>query len=56
MSTKRHAEIQEGPDALERFRQALKTVIAVPKSALPPRPARAKKKAAKRKSSLLVGG
>jgi len=42
-------EIDEGPAAFERFRRALKTVVAVPKSALPPRPSRKKKKAAKPK-------
>jgi hypothetical protein len=39
--------MQEGQDAFERFRKAVKAVIAVPKSALPPRPHRTKKKAAK---------
>ena len=41
-------EIDEGAAAFERFRRAVKTVLAVPKSALPPRPSRKKKKAAKR--------
>ncbi len=50
MSSKPHAEMQEGPDAFERFRKAVKAVIAVPKSALPPRPSRTKKKTAKRKA------
>ena len=50
MSSKPHAEMQEGPDAFERFRKGVKTVMAVPKSALPPRPTRTKKKAAKRKA------
>ena len=50
MSSRPHAEMLEGPDAFERFRKAVKAVIAVPKSALPPRPTRKKKKAAKRKA------
>jgi hypothetical protein len=47
---KRATEYVEGPEAFERFRKAVKTVIDVPKSALPPRPSRSKKKAAKRKA------
>jgi hypothetical protein len=41
-------EMDEGQGAFERFRRAVKTVLTVPKSALPPRPSRKKKKAAKR--------
>lgn len=37
-------EMHEGPDAFDRFRKALKAVVAVQKSALPPRPSRAVKK------------
>jgi hypothetical protein len=44
------AEIHEGADAFERFRRAIKTIIAVPKSGLPPRPTRKKKKATKSKT------
>jgi hypothetical protein len=44
---KPHSEIEEGPAAFDRFRRAVKTVLSVPKSALPPRPSRKKKKAAK---------
>ena len=43
-------EMDEGPAAFERFRRAVKTVLGVPKTALPPRPSRKKKKAAKRAS------
>ena len=42
-------EFDEGPAAFERFKRAVKTVLSVPKSALPPRPSRKKKKAAKPK-------
>ncbi len=41
-------EMDDGPQAFERFRRAVKTVLSVPKSALPPRPTRKKKKTAKR--------
>jgi hypothetical protein len=44
------AEMNEGPEAFKRFCEAVKTVIAVPKSALPPKPHREKKKAAKHKA------
>lgn len=42
-------EMNEGTDAFERFRRAVKTVLSVPKTALPPRPSRKKKKAARSK-------
>jgi hypothetical protein len=41
------AEMHEGPEAFARFQKALKKIVSVPKSALPPRPTRTKKKAAK---------
>jgi len=45
----RYFELDEGPAAFERFRRAVKAVLAVPKTALPPRPHRKKKKAVKSK-------
>jgi hypothetical protein len=44
------AELNEGPEAFSRFREAVKTVMSVKKTALPPKPSREKKKAAKRKA------
>jgi hypothetical protein len=43
------AEMNEGAGAFERFQNAVKAVLAVPKNALPPRPSRKKRKAAKPK-------
>ena len=48
---KSQKEIEEGTAAFERFRRAVKTVLSVPKSALPPRPSRTKKSPLSRKPS-----
>lgn len=33
-----HSEMHEGPEAFDRFQAAVKAVLRVPKSALPPSP------------------
>lgn len=35
---KPHAPMHEGPEAFERFQQAVKAVLKVPKNAMPPSP------------------
>lgn len=47
---KQQPEMVEGSGAFDRFKDAVKTILSVPKSALPPKPHREKKKAAKRKA------
>jgi hypothetical protein len=41
--------MNEGSEAFDRFRDAVKAVIGVPKNALPAKPTRQKQKPAKRK-------
>lgn len=41
--------MHEGAEAFDRFQKAVRKIVSVPKSAIPPRPTRSKKKAAKPK-------
>jgi hypothetical protein len=47
---KSHADMIEGPEAFERFRTALKTVLTVKKSDMPPSPFGKRKKTTKRET------
>ena len=48
MKTTSHTDMKEGQDAFDRFRKAVKTIVAVPKSVVT---ADQKKKAAKKKAA-----
>jgi hypothetical protein len=50
VSTNNPTDMIEGPEAFERFRNAMKAILTVPKSALPPSPFK-KWKPKKKKSS-----
>jgi hypothetical protein len=45
---KPHAEMIEGPEAFDRLRNAMRTILSVPKSALPPSPYKKSKPKRKR--------
>lgn len=47
---KPHPEMIEGPEAFEKFRAAMKAILTVPKSALPPSPFKKWKPKKKRKA------
>jgi hypothetical protein len=38
VTVKPHSEMIEGPEAFDRFKEAVKAVLTVPKSAMPPSP------------------
>jgi len=44
MGSSKQREMIEGPEAFKRLRDAMKAVLTVPKSALPPRKKQAKRK------------
>jgi hypothetical protein len=45
------ADMQEGQEALDRFRKAMKTIVSVPKSAVVPVPARKTRSPRKNKTT-----
>jgi hypothetical protein len=47
---KPHPEMLEGPEAFDKFRDAMKVIVTVPKSALPPSPFKKWKPKKKRKA------
>ena len=47
-SERPHAEMIEGPEAFDRLRNAMRTILSVPKSALPPSPYKKSKPKRKR--------
>ncbi len=51
MAMKPHTEMIEGQEAWERFRAAMKAIVKVPKSALPPSPFKAQIKKKKVKAT-----
>ena len=44
MSKSQHAEMHEGPDAFDRFKKAMWTIVSVPKGSVVPTPKKASPK------------